>query len=97
MGKKIVIIDYGMGNVGSISNMLKFIGADSFITSDLEIIEKADKIILPGVGNFDRAMNNIMGQLKSEELVKNFMRAGKAEKSHDTIYWCIVYARLHIV
>ena len=60
MSKKIVIIDYGMGNVGSISNMLKFIGVDSFITSDLETIEKADKIILPGVGHFDRAMNNII-------------------------------------
>ena len=60
MSKKIVIIDYGMGNVGSISNMLKFIGVDSFITSDLETIENADKIILPGVGHFDRAMNNII-------------------------------------
>ena len=45
----------------------------------------------------DRAMNNVMGQFKSEELVKNFMRAGKAEKSHDTIYWCIVYARFYFV
>ena len=41
----------------------------------------------------DRAMNNIMGQCRSEEIVKNVMRAGHAEKSHDTIYWCIVYAR----
>lgn len=41
----------------------------------------------------DRSMNNIMGQFRSEEVVKNVMRAGKAEKSHDTIYWCIVYAR----
>jgi hypothetical protein len=41
----------------------------------------------------DKSMNNIMGQMKSQELVKNVMRAGKAEKSHDTIYWCIVYAR----
>ena len=59
MGKKVVIIDYGMGNLGSISNMLKFIGADSIITSDHNIIESAEKIILPGVGHFDRAMNNI--------------------------------------
>ena len=43
----------------------------------------------------DKSMNNIMGQMKSQELVKNVMRAGKAEKSHDTIYWCIVYARLN--
>lgn len=43
--------------------------------------------------DIDRSMNNVMGQFESEELVKNVMRAGKAEKSHDTIYWCIVYAR----
>jgi hypothetical protein len=44
----------------------------------------------------DRLMNNIMGQLKSQELVKNVMRAGRGEKSHDTIYWCIVYARFFL-
>ena len=44
----------------------------------------------------DNSMSNIMGQMKSQELVKNVMRAGKAEKSHDTIYWCIVYARLYV-
>ena len=59
MSKEVVIIDYGMGNIGSISNMLKYIGADSIITSDHNIIENAEKIILPGVGHFDRAMNNI--------------------------------------
>jgi glutamine amidotransferase len=59
MSKKVVIIDYGMGNLGSISNMLKYIGADSIITSDYNIIDNAEKIILPGVGHFDRAMNNI--------------------------------------
>jgi glutamine amidotransferase len=60
MSKKIVIVDYGMGNLGSISNMLKHIGNDSFITSDIDTISKAEKIILPGVGHFDRAMNNIV-------------------------------------
>ena len=59
MSKKVVIIDYGMGNLGSISNMLKYIGSDSIITSDHNIIENAEKIILPGVGHFERAMNNI--------------------------------------
>lgn len=59
MNSKIVIIDYGMGNLGSISNMLKFIGYSAAITSDFKIIEKAEKIILPGVGRFDRAMKNI--------------------------------------
>ena len=55
----IVIIDYGMGNIGSISNMIKFVGAKSIITADRKIIENARKIILPGVGNFDKAMQNI--------------------------------------
>lgn len=56
---KIVIIDYGMGNLGSIQNMFKAIGSESIITSDLELIKKAKKIVLPGVGSFDNGMKNI--------------------------------------
>ncbi len=55
----ITIIDYGMGNTGSIVNMLKKIGIQSQITSDPEKIAIARKIILPGVGHFDRAMEKI--------------------------------------
>lgn len=57
--QKIVIIDYGMGNIGSIQNMLKYLGADSVVTSDKKEIETADKLILPGVGHFKSAMDNI--------------------------------------
>jgi len=55
----IVIVDYGMGNLGSIQNMLKKAGFPSLITSDKSIIENADKLILPGVGAFDNAINNL--------------------------------------
>jgi imidazole glycerol-phosphate synthase subunit HisH len=55
----ITIVDYGMGNLGSIQNMLKHIGAAAVITADLQIIGDATKIILPGVGAFDNAMTNI--------------------------------------
>ena len=55
----ITIIDYGMGNLGSIHNMFKRIGAESEITNDLEIISKAKKLLLPGVGNFDKAVSII--------------------------------------
>lgn len=55
----IVIIDYGMGNLGSIQNMLKKIGYVSEITSRVERIEQASKLILPGVGAFDRAVTNL--------------------------------------
>lgn len=60
MGKgNIVIVDYGLGNLKSIQNMLKKIGYASTITSDSEKIEAASKLILPGVGAFDNAMDNI--------------------------------------
>ncbi|MFC2138727.1 imidazole glycerol phosphate synthase subunit HisH [Bacteroidota bacterium] len=55
----IAIIDYGMGNLGSIFNMLKKIGSQSIITSDIELIRNANKIILPGVGSFDTAIKKI--------------------------------------
>jgi imidazole glycerol-phosphate synthase subunit HisH len=52
----ITIIDYGMGNLGSIANMLKKVGFKAVISSDIATIEKADKLILPGVGAFDSGM-----------------------------------------
>lgn len=55
----ITIIDYGMGNLGSIKNMLKKIGVESEITNDRRLISRADKLILPGVGAFDKAMTNL--------------------------------------
>lgn len=55
----IVIVDYGMGNLGSVENMFKRIGEKAIISSDLNIISKASKIILPGVGSFDSAMKKI--------------------------------------
>ena len=55
----IAIVDYKMGNLGSISNIIKKIGYQSTITSDPSEISAASKIILPGVGNFEKAMQNL--------------------------------------
>lgn len=55
----ITIIDYKMGNLGSIKNMLKKIGVETEITNDHGVIANAKKIILPGVGSFDQAMENL--------------------------------------
>ncbi len=56
----ISIIDYGMGNLGSVLNMLKRAGCkEASITDDPNIIEKSNKIILPGVGYFDKAMESL--------------------------------------
>lgn len=55
----IVIVDYGMGNLGSIANMLKKAGAKAVISADAGAIEDASKLILPGVGAFDNGMKNL--------------------------------------
>lgn len=55
----ITIVNYDMGNLGSIQNMLKKIGLKSIITSSPEEVLASEKLILPGVGNFKRAMENL--------------------------------------
>lgn len=55
----ITIIDYGLGNLVSVKNMLKKLGAEAIITDKIADIEKAEKMILPGVGSFDNGMNLI--------------------------------------
>jgi glutamine amidotransferase len=55
----ITIINYNAGNIKSIQNMLKRIGAKSCISSNVEEIEQAEKLILPGVGHFDYGMSNL--------------------------------------
>jgi glutamine amidotransferase len=55
----IVVIDYEMGNIGSIINMIKKAGGEAVLSSDLARIETAEKLILPGVGSFDTGMQNL--------------------------------------
>lgn len=52
----VTIIQYGLGNVGSIYSMCKYIGCQAKISVSLDEIEKATSLILPGVGSFDQAM-----------------------------------------
>lgn len=55
----ITIVDYGMGNLGSLLNMFKRVGARAQITADTRVVEDATKLLLPGVGAFDAAMKRI--------------------------------------
>ena len=55
----ITIIDLGIGNLGSLKNMFDYLGISCEITKNLDSINKAQKIILSGVGTFDSAMNKI--------------------------------------
>jgi len=53
------IIDYGMGNLGSMQNMFKRIGATVMVESNPSALVHAEKLVLPGVGSFDAAMGRI--------------------------------------
>lgn len=55
----IAIIDYGVGNLNSIRNMLKKIGVESLITSQPAEVEAAEKFILPGIGSFEYGMKKL--------------------------------------
>jgi glutamine amidotransferase len=55
----IAVVDLGIGNVGSIANMLRRAGAEAVVTRDPHTIATADKLILPGVGSFDRAAERL--------------------------------------
>ena len=55
----IAVIDYGVGNLFSLCSSLKYVGADTVVTGDPEVIKKADKIILPGVGAFEDARKKL--------------------------------------
>lgn len=55
----IAVVNFGSGNMGSIFNMLKRLGAKAIISSDANDIAGARKIILPGVGSFDQAIKSL--------------------------------------
>ncbi len=57
----IAIVDYGMGNLRNVERALAAVGHASQITSNAHILEKADRIILPGVGAFGEAVKRIDG------------------------------------
>ncbi len=62
MPKRIGIIDYGMGNLHSISNALAYIGLPAFISGEEKELALADALILPGVGAFPDAMQALFEQ-----------------------------------
>lgn len=75
MRKKIAIIDYGVGNVHSVSSALSVLGYRNVITRDPETIKNCDAYILPGVGAFSQAVNNLnqygLIELLGQEVCQN--------------------------
>lgn len=55
----IAIVDYGMGNLGSVRNMLRKLAIPATLSADPAVLETAERLILPGVGSFDAGMRNL--------------------------------------
>lgn len=70
----IIIIDYGAGNLRSIKNGFSKVGAEVIISKDVYEIEKADAIVLPGVGAFGKAMERLKGY---EKAIYDHIQSGK--------------------
>ena len=76
MKKKVVIIDYQLGNLFSVNQAMTKIGINAVISSNPKEIENADAIVLPGVGAFKDAMENLK-KLNLVQPIKNFIESGK--------------------
>jgi len=66
----LLIIDYGVGNLGSILNMFKRVGASALVSGRPEDVRAADKLVLPGIGAFD----NVMTQFRASGLEQDLMK-----------------------
>lgn len=101
--QKIIIVNYGLGNPASIRNMIKKAGASAEITDDIALIEKAEKLILPGVGHFGKGMEllkqkNLLDILNKKVIINKtpilgiclgmqLMTNKSEEAEHDGLGW----------
>jgi len=76
INKKICIFDYSVGNIFSIQNALNYLGLESFVTDEPKKILESDGLILPGVGNFQHAMKNIL-QKKLKDTLYEYSQSNK--------------------
>lgn len=72
----ISIIDYGMGNLRSVEKALQSLGFQTIITSNEELIKRSKGIVLPGVGAFPKAMENLK-KSNLDEILKEEVKSGK--------------------
>ena len=72
----IAIIDYKAGNLFSVKNAFDKLGIETLITSDVDTIKKSDKLLLPGVGAFENAMNNLQS-MGLDVIIKDEVKSGK--------------------
>ena len=67
---KVAVVKYNAGNIRSVDYALKRLGIEAVITADKEILQSADKVIFPGVGEAETTMNHLKAT-GLDELIKN--------------------------
>lgn len=72
----IAVVNYGMGNLGSVKNAFDYIGVESFVSDNPEELSNVEAMVLPGVGAFGDAMNNLR-KCGLEKIVLNHIDSGK--------------------
>jgi imidazole glycerol-phosphate synthase subunit HisH len=72
----IAVIDFGAGNLGSVHKALKYVSPDVVVTADPEVVERADKLVLPGVGAFCHCMEGLAA-VRLTEVTRGFIRSGR--------------------
>ncbi|MDR2005795.1 MAG: imidazole glycerol phosphate synthase subunit HisH, partial [Acidaminococcales bacterium] len=72
----IVIVDYGVGNLHSVSKAMEKVGAKAAVSSDAAAVAAADRLILPGVGSFGHCMKNLL-EYGLAETVRDYARSGR--------------------
>ena len=59
MMSPVALVDCGIGNIASVVNMLKHVGASPVLTRDADTLRRAERLILPGVGAFDAGIQHL--------------------------------------
>ena len=72
----IAILDYDAGNIKSVEKAFKILGGETILTRDFSVIKKADRLVLPGVGSFAAAMDNLK-KYELDKAIHEFVATGK--------------------
>ena len=83
----IAVVDYSCGNTHAFINAFKYLNVDSVVASTIDEIENADKIILPGVGHFKKAMDNFL----SLDIVDALNECVMIKKKPVLVWMCLYF------
>ena len=72
----IAILDYDAGNIKSVEKAFKILGEDTVLTRDFSVIKRAERVVLPGVGSFAAAMENLK-KYELDKAIHEFVESGK--------------------